>query len=84
MSSSSSAENPAKKPRLLPLPKATYRKMSVEYAKKVVAAAVKVESVGTQTDETLSFNNAKMELKNGSIVAIDKKLANIIHCKGFQ
>ena len=84
MSSSSSAENPAKKPRLKPIPKATYHKMSVEYAKKVIAAAVKVESVGTQTDEILSFNNAKMELKDGSIVAIDKKLANIIHCKGFQ
>ena len=69
---------------MLPIPKATYRKMSVEYAKKVVAAAVKVESVGTQTDEILSFNNAKMELKGGNIVAIDKKLADVIHCKGFQ
>ena len=61
-----------------------YGKLTLHYAKQFVAAAVEVKSVGTQTDETLSFNNAKMELKNGSIVAIDKKLANIIHCKGFQ
>ena len=63
-----------------------YGKMTLQYARQrqVIAAAVEVNSVGTQTDETLSFNNAKVELMGGNVVAIDKKLADVIHCKGFQ
>ena len=61
-----------------------YGKMTLHYARQVIAAAVEVNSVETQTDETLSFNNAKVELMGGNVVAIDKKLADVIHCKGFQ
>ena len=61
-----------------------YGKLTLHYAKQFVAAAVEVNSVETQTDETLSFNNAKVELMGGNVVAIDKKLADVIHCKGFQ
>ena len=61
-----------------------YGKMTLQYARQVIAAAVEVNSVETQTDETLSFNNAKVELMGGNGVAIDKKLADVIHCKGFQ
>ena len=58
--------------------------MTLQYARQVIAATVEVNSVETQTDETLSFNNAKVELMGGNVVAIDKKLADVIHCKGFQ
>ena len=61
-----------------------YGKMTLHYAKQVVAAAVEVKSVGTQTDDTLSFDNGKVELLCGKVVAIDKKLADVIRCKGSQ
>ena len=61
-----------------------YGKMTLHYARQVIATAVEVNSVETQTDETLSFNNAKVELMGGNVVAIDKKLADVIRCKGFQ
>ena len=49
-----------------------YGKMTLHYAKQVVAAAVEVKSVGTQTDDTLSFDNGKVELLCGKVVAIDR------------
>ena len=54
-----------------------YGKMTLHYAKQVVAAAVEVKSVGTQTDETLSFDNVRVELLCGKVIAIDKKVADV-------
>ena len=50
-----------------------YGKLTLHYAKQFVAAAVEVKSVGTQTDETLSFDNAIVELLCGKVIAIDKE-----------
>ena len=50
-----------------------YGKMTLHYAKQVVAAAVEVKSVGTQTDETLWFDNAQMELHKSKVIEINKE-----------
>ena len=62
-----------------------YGEMTLHYAKMVVAALepkVEVKSVGTQTDCTLSFDNATVVTLRGKVIDIDKNVggakANIV------
>ena len=50
-----------------------YGKLTLHYAKQFVAAAVEVKSVGTQTDETLWFDNAIVELHKSKVIEIGKE-----------
>ena len=54
-----------------------YGEMTLHFAKKTVAALTEVKEVGTQTDETLSFDNARLELLGGKVIEFDKKVADV-------
>ena len=50
-----------------------YGKLTLHYAKQFVAAAVEVKSVGTQTDETLEFDNAMLWLDKFKVIEFGKE-----------
>ena len=50
-----------------------YGKLTLHYAKQFVAAAVEVKSVGTQTDETLWFDNAQVELHKSKVIEFNEE-----------
>ena len=57
-----------------------YGEMTLRYAKLVLekyGPAVEVKSVGTQTDDTLSFDNARVDLMQGKVTGIDKKVGGV-------
>jgi len=57
-----------------------YGEMTLHYAKLVLekyGPKVEVKSVGTQTDDTLSFDNARVDLMQGKVIGIDKKVRDV-------